>query len=59
MNIIVCHNRYCNAPYGEEYNELMHYDGIWLHALRYEGSDWSFESPLPDWASPFSWNNNQ
>lgn len=29
-------------------NELIMY----LHAMRYKGPDWEFETPLPEWASP-------
>ena len=27
--------------------------GIWLHALKYEGIDWSFETDYPFWATGF------
>ncbi len=33
--------------------DLLHCDGIWLHALRYSGKDWSFETKYPDWAQGF------
>ena len=32
---------------------VVHCDGIWLHALRYSGRDWSFQTAFPDWAAPF------
>jgi hypothetical protein len=28
----------------------LHCDEIWLHALRYEGEGFRFETPLPPWA---------
>jgi hypothetical protein len=35
----------------ENPEQLLHCDGIWLHALKYGGSDWSFATDLPHWAS--------
>ena len=29
---------------------LLHCDGIWLHALRYEGEGWALTAPRPDWS---------
>ena len=29
---------------------MLHCDGIWLHALKYQGADWSFTTEPPDWA---------
>jgi hypothetical protein len=31
----------------------VHCDCIWLHALRYSGKDWSFETDYPDWVNDF------
>eukprot|EP00752_Nemacystus_decipiens_P001362 g1351.t1 len=37
---------------GERFKETqLHCVGIWLHALRYEGPDWAFETEIPSWAS--------
>jgi uncharacterized damage-inducible protein DinB len=36
---------------------MVHCDGIWLHALKYSGKDWSFQTPFPDWASYFKAEN--
>ena len=30
--------------------EQLHHRGIYLHAWRYEGRTWSYETPLPTWA---------
>ncbi|CAD7943603.1 unnamed protein product [Amoebophrya sp. A25] len=30
-----------------------HYSGIFLHAIRYAGEEWIFETPLPWWATRF------
>lgn len=29
---------------------ILHCDGIWLHALKYQGQNWSFKTDLPIWA---------
>ena len=42
--------RYCKDAEATELERLMHCDGIWLHALRYEGKDWAFETAKPHWA---------
>lgn len=43
---------YCRESEAAELEHLLHCDGIWLHALRYEGKDWAFEAPPPPWAMP-------
>ena len=30
--------------------DQLHHPGIWLHALKYKGSTWEFETPPPPWA---------
>jgi hypothetical protein len=45
--------RYCRDNNSPELERLLHCDGIWLHAQRYEGKDWSFTAPLPSWAKDF------
>jgi len=43
--------RYCKTSLSTRHVEhTLHCDGIWLHALQYTGTDWSFETPLPHWA---------
>lgn len=42
--------RFCKNPVANELERLLHCDGIWLHALRYEGKGWCFEAPKPSWA---------
>eukprot|EP01041_Mallomonas_annulata_P003530 gene3530-7023_t len=42
--------RYCREPDSAQLEQLLHCDGIWLHALRYKGSGWEFEAPRPAWA---------
>lgn len=37
------------APYGYDHRGERS-SGIWLHAWKYAGSNWSFEAPLPPWA---------
>ncbi|CAM9361031.1 unnamed protein product [Ectocarpus sp. 6 AP-2014] len=37
---------------GERFKETqLHCVGIWLHALRYQGPDWAFETKMPSWAT--------
>lgn len=45
--------RYCKNIEAADFEHLMHCDGIWLHALRYSGSTWSFETKYPSWAKEF------
>lgn len=45
--------KYCKDKRSHALESILHCDGIWLHALRYEGSDWSFEAPRPAWSLPF------
>jgi len=56
--------RYCRENSSLELEQLLHCDGIWLHALHYAGPSggsssgtdslgWSFQSPDPVWAAPF------
>lgn len=51
--------RYCQANQTilalEQY---VHCDGIWLHAFRYAGKNWSFATPWPNWAKTFPITNN-
>jgi len=48
--------RYLNEDYCEEcanqkFNDpLPHQLCIWLHALKYEGDGWKYETELPEWA---------
>lgn len=46
--------RYCKGHLCGDVERWLHCDGIWLHALRYCGNNWAFETTLPDWAM----NNN-
>lgn len=41
--------RYCQEPEGLLLERVLHCEGIWLHALRYEGNGWAFETPRPVW----------
>lgn len=43
-------NRYCIGGLDENLERVLHCDGIWLHALQYEGEKWRFRTRLPDWA---------
>lgn len=47
--------RFCRGGAGTlaRLEHLLHCDGVWLHALRYSGSGWSFETQFPDWAQCF------
>lgn len=56
--------RYCRENSSLELEQLLHCDGIWLHALKYAGPPgggssgtdscgWSFQAPDPVWATPF------
>jgi hypothetical protein len=43
--------KYCKEEKESQLLEgLLHCDGIWLHALRYEGTGWGFQAPTPPWA---------
>jgi hypothetical protein len=55
LNMITFSYRYCNdrKGYAPELERLLHCDGIWLHAHRYEGKGWGFTAPLPPWAEGF------
>lgn len=57
--------RYCRENSSLELEQLLHCDGIWLHALKYSGPPgggssstdscgWSFQAPDPVWAAPFT-----
>lgn len=35
----------------DELEQLLHCHGIWLHALKYEGKGWLFETEYPPWAT--------
>lgn len=47
--------RYCKqrelGGVSSEEEALVHCDSIWLHAIRYRGSNWKFETPPPSWAN--------
>ncbi len=44
--------RYCaEREEMAELERILHCDGIWLHALKYQGEKWSFQTPYPTWAS--------
>ena len=45
--------KYCKESKSMELESLLHCDGIWLHALRYRGNGWDFQTPAPQWAEPF------
>jgi Mg-chelatase subunit ChlI len=46
--------KYCLNDRALALERLLHCDGIWLHALQYEGSGWCFRAPAPAWAAdPF------
>jgi len=45
--------KYCKESKSMELESLLHCDGIWLHALRYRGNGWDFQTPVPQWAEPF------
>jgi len=42
--------KYCSDDKSIELENILHCDGIWLHALKYSGDDWSFSTEFPDWA---------
>jgi hypothetical protein len=43
--------KYCKEEKESQQLEgLLHCDGIWLHALRYQGTGWGFQAPTPSWA---------
>ena len=42
--------RYCKGKLCGDVERWLHCDGIWLHALRYRGKKWAFETALPEWA---------
>jgi hypothetical protein len=43
--------RYCQEQtLSSELEMLLHCDGIWLHALKYEGEGWAFKTKPPAWA---------
>ncbi|GFP91613.1 rna pseudouridine synthase 7 [Phtheirospermum japonicum] len=43
----MCTNCPNMAPKGYDGRE----EGLWLHCVRYSGTDWTYECPYPDWAS--------
>ena len=42
--------RYCKGNLCGDVERWLHCDGIWLHALRYCGKNWAFETAPPEWA---------
>ena len=51
--------RYCQNDLFYKQESILHCDGIWLHALKYEyQNQWSFETSWPDWAQHFNTINN-
>ena len=36
------------------HREQLHHKGIWLHAWRYEGRTWKYQTPTPAWAQGFA-----
>ena len=42
--------KYCSDDKSMELENILHCDGIWLHALKYEGNGWSFATDFPEWA---------
>jgi hypothetical protein len=51
--IVIQNCRYCKDTNSPELERLLHCDGVWLHALRYEGQQWRFQAPMPLWSQPF------
>ena len=48
--IFVQYARYCREEKeSQELERLLHCDGIWLHALRYEGKGWLFQVRSDSW----------
>ena len=45
--------RYCKDKRSHDLESILHCDGIWLHAKKYSGLDWSFETSVPAWAESF------
>jgi len=45
--------KYCKESKSMELESLLHCDGIWLHALRYRGDGWDFQTPIPSWSEIF------
>ena len=44
--------RYCKEyQISSELETMLHCDGIWLHALKYQGDGWAFASDPPSWAT--------
>jgi hypothetical protein len=45
-------DRYCQELTSPDMSDemILHCDGIWLHALRYSGKNWQFETEFPSWA---------
>ena len=53
---VVC--RYCIGGLDTELEKEMHCDGIWLHALQYEGDSWKFRTSTPEWANHLLFSNS-
>ena len=47
---LICGVRYCIGGLDEDIERVLHCDGIWLHALQYQGASWRFRTRLPNWA---------
>lgn len=48
--IILATLRYCIGGLDADIERALHCDGIWLHALQYEGEGWKFRTKFPLWA---------
>jgi tRNA pseudouridine synthase 9 len=41
---------YCNSGENATFTQVqLHHRGIWLHAYKYEGSDWTYRVNAPEW----------
>ena len=45
--------KFCLGAESVEIENALHCDNVWLHAFRYQGPDFDFQAPLPDWAGDF------
>jgi hypothetical protein len=45
--------RFCNSKSSAKLERILHCDGIWLHAFRYQSPSFAFQTSPPIWAAPF------
>ena len=52
--------KYCDPNYSRmiTLERRVYCFGIWLHALKYSGHNWGFETKYPEWANIFIQNNS-